>query len=193
KWLQVSNLPKEVYQHLACYVPKIYCLGPNLNPQNEDLLAPLLLQSPLEWYLCGEEPSVGLAKLEQNNQPSQLCGHVFKDPLANLSDEMIARTYNVFSIILKYAVDMLTWEKEDELPEGLEPPERGDTYYCMLFNDEVHTYEQVIYTLQKAVNCTQKEAVSFATTVDRDVSSPAVSSTVISASDVTPTDRWLNV
>lgn len=43
-------------------------------------------------------------------------------------------------------------------------------YYCMLFNDEVHTYEQVIYTLQKAVNCSQKEAVSFATTVDRDVS-----------------------
>uniref|UniRef100_A0A671S0F7 E3 ubiquitin-protein ligase n=1 Tax=Sinocyclocheilus anshuiensis TaxID=1608454 RepID=A0A671S0F7_9TELE len=238
KWLQASNLPKEVYQHLACYVPKIYCLGPNLNPQNEDLLTPLLLQSPLEWYLCGEEPSVGLAKLEQNNQPSQLCGHVFKvgeptyscrecaadptcvlcmqcflgsvhkehryrmttsggggfcdcgdteawkkgpycqkhepnisdssqkDPLANMSEEMIVRTHNVFSIILKYAVDMLTWDKEDELPEGLEV--RGDTYYCMLFNDEVHTYEQVIYTLQKAVNCTQKEAVSFATIVDRD-------------------------
>lgn len=50
--------------------------------------------------------------------------------------------------------------------------DRGDTYYCMLFNDEVHTYEQVIYTLQKAVNCSQKEAVSFATTVDRDVSAP---------------------
>jgi len=48
--------------------------------------------------------------------------------------------------------------------------ERGDTYYCMLFNDEVHTYEQVIYTLQKAVSCSHKEAVSFATIVDRDVS-----------------------
>uniref|UniRef100_A0AAR2KYN6 E3 ubiquitin-protein ligase n=1 Tax=Pygocentrus nattereri TaxID=42514 RepID=A0AAR2KYN6_PYGNA len=240
KWLQAIDLPKEVYQHLARYVPKIYCLGPNLNPQSEDLLAQLLLQAPLEWYLCGEEPSLGLAKLEQSNQPSQLCGHVFKvgeptyscrecaadptcvlcmqcflgsvhkehryrmttsggggfcdcgdteawkkgpycqkhepnisdssqeDPLANLSADMIARTYNIFSIILKYAVDMLTWDKEDELPQGLEPPERGDTYYCMLFNDEVHTYEQVIYTLQKAVNCTQKEAVSFATTVDRD-------------------------
>ncbi|TRY85639.1 hypothetical protein DNTS_008798 [Danionella cerebrum] len=240
KWLQGSNLALEVYQHLACYVPKIYCLGPNLNPQNEDLLSQLLLQGPLEWYLCGEEPSVGLAKLEQNNQPSQLCGYVFKvgepayicrecaadhtcvlcmqcflgsvhkehryrmtasvgagvcdcgdteawkkgpycqkhepsscdssqkDPLANMSAEMIARTYNIFSIILKYAVDMLTWDKEDELPEGLEPLVRGDMYYCMLFNDEVHTYEQVIYTLQKAVNCTQKEAVSFATTVDRD-------------------------
>ncbi|KAI1894448.1 hypothetical protein AGOR_G00115920 [Albula goreensis] len=240
KWLQVNELPKEVYQHLARYVPKIYCLGPNLNPQSEDLLAQLLLQAPLEWYLCGEDPSTGLAKLEQSNQPSQLCGHVFKvgeptyscrecaadptcvlcmqcflgsvhkehryrmttsggggfcdcgdteawkkgpycqkhepnisdvsqeDPLAHLSADMIARTYNIFSIVLKYAVDMLTWEKEDELPPGLEPPERGDTYYCMLFNDEVHTYEQVIYTLQKAVNCTQKEAVSFATTVDRD-------------------------
>ncbi|XP_046723982.1 E3 ubiquitin-protein ligase UBR2 isoform X7 [Silurus meridionalis] len=240
KWLQATDLPKDVYQHLACYVPKIYCLGPNLNPQSEDLLAQLLLQAPMEWYLCGEEPSTGLAKLEQNNQPSQLCGHVFKvgeptyscrecaadptcvlcmqcflgsvhkehryrmttsggggfcdcgdteawkkgfycqkhepnlgdstqeDPLASFSADMIARTYNIFSILLKYAVDMLTWDKEDELPLGLEPPERGDTYYCMLFNDEVHTYEQVIYTLQKAVNCTQKEAVSFATTVDRD-------------------------
>ncbi|XP_031435449.1 E3 ubiquitin-protein ligase UBR2 isoform X1 [Clupea harengus] len=240
KWLQVSDLPREVYQHLARYVPQIYCQGPNLNPQSEELLAQLLLQSPLEWYLCGEDPSTGLAKLEQNNQPSQLCGHVFKvgeptyscrecaadptcvlcmqcflgsvhkehryrmttsggggfcdcgdteawkegsycqkhepnisdssqeDPLAHLSADMIARTYNVFSIVLKYAVDMLTWEKEDELPQGLEPPERADTFYCMLFNDEVHTYEQVIYTLQKAVSCTQKEAVSFATTVDRD-------------------------
>uniref|UniRef100_A0A8C7W506 E3 ubiquitin-protein ligase n=1 Tax=Oncorhynchus mykiss TaxID=8022 RepID=A0A8C7W506_ONCMY len=236
----LTDLYKEVYQHLARYVPKIYCLGPNLNPQSEDLLAQLLLQAPLEWYLCGEDPSTGLAKLEQNNQPSQLCGHVFRvgeptyscrecaadptcvlcmqcflgsvhkehryrmttsggggfcdcgdteawkkgpycqkhepnisdscqeDPLAHLSTDMIARCYNVFAIVLKYAVDMLTWDKEDELPPGLEPPDRGDTYYCMLFNDEVHTYEQVIYTLQKAVNCTQKEAVSFATTVDRD-------------------------
>uniref|UniRef100_A0A8C7D4C4 E3 ubiquitin-protein ligase n=1 Tax=Oncorhynchus kisutch TaxID=8019 RepID=A0A8C7D4C4_ONCKI len=194
KWLQVTDLYKEVYHHLARYVPKIYCLGPNLNPQSEDLLAQMLLQAPLEWYLCGEDPSTGLAKLEQNNQPSQLCGHVFKvgeptyscrecaadptcvlcmqcflgsvhkehryrmttsggggfcdcgdteawkkgpycqkhepnisdscqeDPLAHLSTDMIARCYNVFSVVLKYAVDMLTWDKEDELPLGLEPP-----------------------------------------------------------------------
>ncbi|XP_016129321.1 E3 ubiquitin-protein ligase UBR2-like [Sinocyclocheilus grahami] len=241
KWLQVSNLPKEVYQHLACYVPKIYCLGPNLNPQNEDLLAPLLLQSPLEWYLCGEEPSVGLAKLEQNNQPSQLCGHVFKvgeptyscrecaaDPTCvlcmqcflgsvhkehryrmttsggggfcdcgdteawkkgpycqkhepNISDSSQKELIGVKSLISLigryvfggvcfmiafYYCMLVYWEKCNLLI--LFSRERGDTYYCMLFNDEVHTYEQVIYTLQKAVNCTQKEAVSFATTVDRD-------------------------
>uniref|UniRef100_A0A671L7B9 E3 ubiquitin-protein ligase n=1 Tax=Sinocyclocheilus anshuiensis TaxID=1608454 RepID=A0A671L7B9_9TELE len=230
KWLQVSNLPKEVYQHLACYVPKIYCLGPNLNPQNEDLLAPLLLQSPLEWYLCGEEPSVGLAKLEQNNQPSQLCGHVFKvgeptyscrecaaDPTCvlcmqcflgsvhkehryrmttsggggfcdcgdteawkkgpycqkhepNISDSSQKIRFFLgggvcFMIAFHYCM-LVYWEKCNLLI--LFSRARGDTYYCMLFNDEVHTYEQVIYTLQKAVNCTQKEAVSFATTVDRD-------------------------
>ncbi|XP_056148374.1 E3 ubiquitin-protein ligase UBR2 [Lampris incognitus] len=241
-WLQATDLPKEVYQHLAVYVPKIYCLGPNINPQSEELLAQLLLLAPLEWYLCGEDPAVGLAQLEHSNQRSQLCGHVFKvgeptyscrecaadptcvlcmqcflgsihkehryrmttsggggfcdcgdteawkkgpychkhepnitdtdcsqeDPITPLSADLVARGYNIFSVMLKYAVDMLTWDMEDLLPEGLEPLDRGDTYYCMLFNDEVHTYEQVIYTLQKAVNCTQKEAVSFATTVDRD-------------------------
>ncbi|XP_023401425.1 E3 ubiquitin-protein ligase UBR2 isoform X9 [Loxodonta africana] len=91
-----------------------------------------------------------------------------EDPLVHLSEDMIARAYNIFAIMFRYAVEILTWEKEDELPADLEMVENSDTYYCMLFNDEVHTYEQVIYTLQKAVNCTQKEAIGFATTVDRD-------------------------
>ncbi|OXB61981.1 hypothetical protein ASZ78_002626 [Callipepla squamata] len=93
--------------------------------------------------------------------------HRYRDPLVHLPEDMVARAYNIFAITFKYAVDILTWEKENELP-GLEMTEKSDTYYCMLFNDEVHTYEQVIYTLQKAVNCTQKEAIVFATTVDRD-------------------------
>uniref|UniRef100_A0A2K5WXM9 E3 ubiquitin-protein ligase n=1 Tax=Macaca fascicularis TaxID=9541 RepID=A0A2K5WXM9_MACFA len=91
-----------------------------------------------------------------------------EDPLVHLSEDVIARTYNIFAIMFRYAVEILTWEKESELPADLEMVEKSDTYYCMLFNDEVHTYEQVIYTLQKAVNCTQKEAIGFATTVDRD-------------------------
>ncbi|TFK03038.1 L-lactate dehydrogenase B chain [Platysternon megacephalum] len=241
KWLQATDLPKEVYLHLAYYVPKIYCQGPNPAPQREDMLAQHVLLGPMEWYLCGEDPAFGFPKLEQANKPSHLCGRVFKvgeptyscrdcavdptcvlcmecflgsihrehryrmttssgggfcdcgdteawkegpycqkhelntaetaeeeDPLVHLSEDMIARAYNIFAIMFKYAVDILTWEKENELPPGLETVEKSDTYYCMLFNDEVHTYEQVIYTLQKAVNCTQKEAIGFATTVDRD-------------------------
>ncbi|XP_077960513.1 E3 ubiquitin-protein ligase UBR2 isoform X1 [Gasterosteus aculeatus] len=249
RWLVSANLQQEVYHHLAVYVPRILCLGPSggssreeqKEEQREDLVSQMLLLAPLEWLLLGEEPASGLALLQENNQPSPLCGHVFKvgeptyscrecaadptcvlcmkcflesihkehryrmttsggggfcdcgdaeawkkgpycqkhkptetnrdteeDPVSVLPADMVARGFSIFSILLKYAVDMLTWDQENQLPEGLEPPAREDTYYCMLFNDEVHTYEQVIYTLQKAVNCSQKEAVSFATTVDRD-------------------------
>ncbi|XP_047207361.1 E3 ubiquitin-protein ligase UBR2 isoform X2 [Girardinichthys multiradiatus] len=246
RWLAAPDLQKEVYNHLATYVPRILCQGPcggsgSREEQREELACQLLLLAPLEWLLLGDEPAAGLALLQENNQSSPLCGHVFKvgeptyscrecaadptcvlcmqcflasvhkhhryrmttsggggfcdcgdaeawktgpycqkhipadrnreaeeDPVCLLPPDMVARSYSIFSIILKYAVDLLTWDQEDQLPAGLEPPEREDTYYCMLFNDEVHTYEQVIYTLQKAVNCSQKEAVSFATTVDRD-------------------------
>lgn len=37
----------------------------------------------------------------------------------HLPEDMVARAYNIFAITLKYAVDILTWEKENELP-GLE-------------------------------------------------------------------------
>lgn len=249
RWLMAADLQHEVYRHLAVYVPRILCLGPSggsskeehREEQREELACQLLLLAPLEWLLLGEEPASGLALLQEKNQPSPLCGHVFKvgeptyscrecaadptcvlcmqcflgsvhkehryrmttsagggfcdcgdaeawkkgpychkhtptasrtdmeeDPVAQLPADLVSRAHSIFSIVLKYAVDMLTWDQEDQLPAGLEPPERGDTYYCMLFNDEVHTYEQVIYTLQKAVSCSQKEAVSFATTVDRD-------------------------
>ncbi|XP_078505840.1 E3 ubiquitin-protein ligase UBR2 isoform X1 [Lissotriton helveticus] len=240
KWLQATDLQKEVYQHLALYVPKIYCRGPDPSPEREDLLAQHVLLGPMEWYLCGEDPVFGFPRLEQANKPSHLCGRVFKvgeptyscrdcavdttcvlcmecflqsvhkehryrmttsggggfcdcgdteawkegpccqkhelnmseseteDPLVHLSEDMIARTYNIYAIMFQYAVDILTWEKENELPLGLDCVDKDDTFFCMLFNDEVHTYEQVIYTLQKAVNCSQKEAIAFATTVDRD-------------------------
>ncbi|XP_034283591.1 E3 ubiquitin-protein ligase UBR2 isoform X2 [Pantherophis guttatus] len=240
-WLQASDLPKEIYKHLAYYVPQIYCRGPNPAPEREDMLAQHVLLGPMEWYLCGEDPTYGFQKLEQTNKPSHLCGRVFKvgeptyscrdcavdstcvlcmecflgsvhrehryrmttsggggfcdcgdteawkegsycqkhehstseteedeDPIVRLPEDMITKVYGIFAVMFQYAVDILTWEKENELPPDLETTKKNDTYYCMLFNDEVHTYEQVIYTLQKAVNCTQKEAIGFATTVDRD-------------------------
>ncbi|XP_058507486.1 E3 ubiquitin-protein ligase UBR2 isoform X4 [Solea solea] len=245
RWLTAVDLQQDVFRHLAVYVPRILCLGPtgvnSREEQREELACQLLLLAPLEWLLLGEEPAAGLARLQENNQPSPLCGHVFKvgeptyscrecaadptcvlcmqcflgsvhkdhryrmttsggggfcdcgdseawkkgpycqkhtptdtsrdteeDPVAQLPADVVARCFSIFSIMLRYAVDLLTWDQEDELPAGLKPPDRADTFYCMLFNDEVHTYEQVIYTLQKAVNCSQKEAVSFATTVDRE-------------------------
>ena len=70
---------------------------------------------------------------------------------------------------MRYVAQLLTWEESDDLPGDL-GGDRGNTYSTMLFNDEVHTYEQVISTLQRAVECSHKEAIDFATTVDREVS-----------------------
>lgn len=54
---------------------------------------------------------------------------------------------------LRYCVEMLTWEQCDSLPPSLQPPgELDDSYVCMLFNDEVHTYEQVQVTVLQIKN-----------------------------------------
>ncbi|XP_070569458.1 E3 ubiquitin-protein ligase UBR2-like isoform X2 [Ptychodera flava] len=91
-----------------------------------------------------------------------------KSPLERLPAEMKSKTEILFHIALNYAYDLLIWEQCDTLPHGLQPSVLADSYCTMLFNDEVHTYDQVIDTLKKAVDCTHKEAVDFATVVDRE-------------------------
>lgn len=83
RWQLAADLQQVVYAHLAVYVPRIFCLGPSASSssreeQREDLACQLLLLAPLEWLLLGEEPASGLALLQEKNQPSPLCGHVFK-------------------------------------------------------------------------------------------------------------------
>lgn len=47
-----------------------------------------------------------------------------------------------------------------------------ENFIVMLFNDESHTYEEVIETLQSAVpDCQKNHAVHFATIVDKMVNS----------------------
>lgn len=41
-------------------------------------------------------------------------------------------------------------------------------YVTMLFNDEVHTYDQVINVLSRAIQCTKQEGHEFASLVDRE-------------------------
>ncbi len=41
-------------------------------------------------------------------------------------------------------------------------------YVTMLFNDEVHTYDQVITILSRAIQCTKAEGHEFASLVDRE-------------------------
>ncbi|XP_072031414.1 E3 ubiquitin-protein ligase UBR2-like isoform X2 [Amphiura filiformis] len=97
-----------------------------------------------------------------------------KDPLERLPINIQFYMSAVVSCILPYCSDILFLDDQEVLPENLRPrladPQYNpkDTYATMLFNDEIHTYEQVIATLKKAVDCSPKEAVELATIVDRE-------------------------
>lgn len=88
-----------------------------------------------------------------------------------LPKQLAARADIVMRTVLSYCFEVLTWELSLRLPEDLaykNDEEDADDYATMLFNDEVHTYDQVIQTLSRAIECSQKDAIEFATTIDRE-------------------------
>ncbi|CAN8023512.1 unnamed protein product [Ixodes persulcatus] len=91
-----------------------------------------------------------------------------QDPLERLPPDLVSRVELVLRAVLLYCHQMLTWNKSTELPPDLAPGVQQDTFVTMLFNDEAHTYEQVIQTLNRAIECTHREAIEYATTVDRE-------------------------
>ncbi|XP_014664859.1 PREDICTED: E3 ubiquitin-protein ligase UBR2-like [Priapulus caudatus] len=91
-----------------------------------------------------------------------------QDPILVLPEGLRLRTEAVLMCAVPYILQIICWQDLETLPADLEPENKEDTYCCMLYNDEVHTYDQVIKSLNRALDCTQKEAVDFATTVDRE-------------------------
>lgn len=92
-----------------------------------------------------------------------------QNPLDNLPEDMKARAVMLFRLLLKQCYHVLFLEEPKNIPEQLESSRSKPDVYCtMLFNDEVHTYEQVISSLKKAVECTSKEALEYATIVDKE-------------------------
>ncbi|XP_063240177.1 E3 ubiquitin-protein ligase UBR2 [Bacillus rossius redtenbacheri] len=100
------------------------------------------------------------------------------EPVKLLPDDVAERARITFAAVLKYAYDLLTMEHSPGLPAdlclkevendplGLLDP--SDTYCTVLFNDESHTFEQVINTLNRVIKCTQKDSIEFVTNVDRE-------------------------
>uniref|UniRef100_A0A665WTG0 E3 ubiquitin-protein ligase n=1 Tax=Echeneis naucrates TaxID=173247 RepID=A0A665WTG0_ECHNA len=68
------------------------------------------------------------------------------------------RAEKLLRVLLHYVTIFLVWEENFELPSELEPRQKENAYYCVLYNDEHHSYDHVIYTLQRSVNCDQAEA-----------------------------------
>lgn len=73
----------------------------------------------------------------------------------------------VFKAILHYCMKTLQIQSESSLAE-LSNNEDEDVYCTILYNDETHTFEQVIQTLTSIVKCTQKEAIEYVTSIDRE-------------------------
>ncbi|KAL7992394.1 hypothetical protein Chor_016650 [Crotalus horridus] len=86
-----------------------------------------------------------------------------------LNEEVIAQARKIFPSVIKYIVDMTVWEEEKELPsELITNREKPDKYYCVLFNDEHHSYDHVIYSLQRTLGCDLGEAQLYTTAIDKE-------------------------
>uniref|UniRef100_A0A8D2KUZ5 E3 ubiquitin-protein ligase n=1 Tax=Varanus komodoensis TaxID=61221 RepID=A0A8D2KUZ5_VARKO len=83
-----------------------------------------------------------------------------------LNEELIAQARKIFPSVIKYIVDMTVWEEEKELPPELMTREK---YYCVLFNDEHHSYDHVIYSLQRTLGCELAEAQFYTAAIDKEV------------------------
>lgn len=89
---------------------------------------------------------------------------------SKLPEDMIERIRVVFDAVLWYAYNLLTLEYTADL--RLRDSEGDlfdiDTYCTILYNDEIHTFEQVIGTLNRVIKCQQKSAVEYVTNIDRE-------------------------
>uniref|UniRef100_A0A671N0Y4 E3 ubiquitin-protein ligase n=1 Tax=Sinocyclocheilus anshuiensis TaxID=1608454 RepID=A0A671N0Y4_9TELE len=227
KWQEASNRGAAILSYLGEQVPLIYCLETEPQQGEEEQKVEQRLLHPLECFLFGEDPCVGLEKLQQYNSSSsaQQCGRVFKegetvyscrdcaiDPTCVLciecfqksvhkshrykmhasagggfcdcgdlellicvsQDECVMdpglreRAQMLFHLLLRYTTDMLVWEETYELSEELKPKVKEDTYFCVLYNDEHHSYDHVIYTLQRAIACDQNQAQIYTALIDKE-------------------------
>ncbi|UJR10060.1 hypothetical protein I4U23_014282 [Adineta vaga] len=91
--------------------------------------------------------------------------------LNRLPVDLRQRAKQLFHILLCFIIKLLFTEKYQEIPNELKNEFwDGDhkRYVTMLFNDEVHTYDQVINVLSRAIQCTKQEGHEFASLVDRE-------------------------
>ncbi|KAL6265276.1 hypothetical protein P5V15_002056 [Pogonomyrmex californicus] len=97
-----------------------------------------------------------------------------------LPGDIAERAVVAFEALLEYCYELLTLRYTVALPSNLcirdtafysltlDQLDIFDTYCTVLFNDEHHTFDQVITMLTRVLKCSQKEAVEYVTNVDRE-------------------------
>lgn len=83
-WINQVKVTKDFrsifMSHLSEYAFKCFEVHsvPNLKAVINEEKCQRMIFTPLEYFICGEDPSDGFQKLQNANAPSQLCGRVFK-------------------------------------------------------------------------------------------------------------------
>ncbi|XP_050524886.1 E3 ubiquitin-protein ligase UBR2 [Daktulosphaira vitifoliae] len=101
------------------------------------------------------------------------------DNINILTIDMEARARLIFEYVLRYARSLLTLEHPPMLPVELDSEDIADDLYSIynnqedsfctvLYNDETHTFDQVITTLTRFIKCPQRESIDYVTSIDRE-------------------------
>lgn len=77
--IPASSIPRKLHAFFANTVCKVFDEFNDANTPPEEQAVQQQLIGPLQWMLCGNDPAVIFATLEQHTAPSNFCGKVFKN------------------------------------------------------------------------------------------------------------------
>ncbi|KAJ8911051.1 hypothetical protein NQ315_004698 [Exocentrus adspersus] len=99
-----------------------------------------------------------------------MVGITEEKPKKGLPEDLVERTRIVFNAVLWYAYRLLNTEQISDIRLGGSSDNFFDidTYCTILYNDEIHTFEQVINTLARVLKCNQRSSTEFVTNIDRE-------------------------
>lgn len=84
RWIKQVKITKDFrsifMRHLSDFASRCFEVysSPNLKAAINEEKCERIIFTPLEYFLCGEDPIVGFQRLVNSNSPSQLCGKLFK-------------------------------------------------------------------------------------------------------------------
>ncbi|CAD6191000.1 unnamed protein product [Caenorhabditis auriculariae] len=91
-----------------------------------------------------------------------------------MPEDLVVRVRRLIEMILGYCVSLISYEECDTLPPLLQraasstAPCAPHHFLTVLYNDETHTYENVIRVLELCIHCSKDQAMLVATIVDRE-------------------------
>ncbi|XP_077477327.1 E3 ubiquitin-protein ligase UBR1 isoform X1 [Stigmatopora argus] len=115
---------------------------------------------------CGDVEAWKIGPCCSKHDPEATTAMVTND--CSLEPELCQRVETLFRVLLNYFTDFMDWAEGQQLLGLLKPEEKENTFFCMLYNDEHHSYDHVIYTLQRSVNCDQSEAQNYMALIDKE-------------------------